>query len=87
MGVDEGEVMANEDLGLVQTSDLINELLGRYQHAVFAGIALMTTDGDFGVQHIRRKWKGNNVTCQGLCWTLANACDGDLNETSEPLED
>jgi hypothetical protein len=78
--------MSEDSLELVQTSRLIDELLGRYEHAIFAGLNVMVY-GENGEQHVRRKWTGNSVTCQGLAWTLANAVDRELNEESKPLED
>ena len=38
---------------------------------------LATRSEEHGTQQIRRKWKGNSITCQGLAWTLANAADDD----------
>jgi hypothetical protein len=57
------------DLELVPTEDLINELLTRHDHAVFAGLF---TPVDGTVQ-IRLRWKGNTHTCVGLATDVGDA--------------
>lgn len=68
------------DIELVPTSELITELLSRYEHAVFAGLSQVADD-----QHIRRKWTGNSLTCQGLCAALNRSIDDHRENESLPL--
>ena len=62
---------AKEDWRFLSTETLLEEVLGRYDHAVFAG--LVTGRGDGSQQAIRRKWKGNHATCAGLGFSVSYA--------------
>ena len=57
-----------EDLSLISTDKLIEELLSRHEHAIFIG---MKIPKDNEVILIRR-WKGNTHTCMGLSMDLAH---------------
>lgn len=52
------------DIKLLPTDDLINELLERFDHALFTGMQInINSQGE----HITvRKWKGNYATTAGL---------------------
>lgn len=60
--------MASE-LEFVQTEALITELLGRFDHVVFSGMFLPEN----ARYSITRRWKGNSITCTGLCQELSLA--------------
>jgi hypothetical protein len=50
------------DLRLVQTADLVTELLSRCDHGIISVLLLDTPD----VCRYKRWWKGNSATCMGL---------------------
>lgn len=54
-----------QDLKLVSDKELIDEILGRYDNAIFAGIKFDI--GAKGMNYTRRRWRGNLATCAGLC--------------------
>lgn len=51
-----------ESLEHVPTEDLIQELVSRFEHSVFAGIREVAG----GKNLYQRKWKGNACTVHGL---------------------
>jgi hypothetical protein len=67
-------------LELATTDELINELMSRFEHAVFCGMKLPTEDW----QNINRKWKGNSHTCAGLGFQVARTVLDDFEERSIP---
>lgn len=70
------------ELSLVPTDDLLNEIMQRHEHAIFAGMQIL--GGEDRRYLTRRKWVGNGATCQGLCaelgWKIAKTAD----EEAEP---
>lgn len=55
------------DLSLVPIQDLYEEILGRFDHAVFMGIKVGKDDSSYS-----RRWKGNHHMAMGLCSDLIN---------------
>jgi len=69
----------NTDLELITTEVLIEELVGRFDHAVFCGLK---------VQHqkqvlIHRKFSGNPWTCSGLAQSMSLKAIDDLEASFE----
>ena len=56
------------DLELVSTDDLLDELIARMGHCVFAGLQAGTHGGDNHTYWGR--WDGNSHTCVGLAMDL-----------------
>ena len=58
---------ADNPLAFYPTIELVNEVLGRFQHALFAGIkesaGMAYEPGDYAVI---RHWRGNSATVAGL---------------------
>lgn len=52
----------NTDLAFATDNELIEELFGRFEHAVLCGMKLPTDDKYV----VYRRWKGNTMTCCGL---------------------
>jgi len=71
------EVSKTKELGieLVPTSDLIAELLKRYDHAAFVAYRVYAQDKSTFTRHI----KGNGVTVAGLGAELTRFALADLN--------
>ena len=73
------------DLAFVETESLVRELMGRYDHAVFAGIKAgyhAPTDN-----LTTRRWKGNLVTCAGLGYQLAHLTTEEHLDTGKPVKE
>lgn len=64
-----------EQLELVATDDLVAEILGRFQHVVLCGMNI-PIDGE---QHVIRRWRGNSMTCSGLCQSASMDIINDWN--------
>lgn len=72
-----------EDIKLIPTKDLIEELKNRFEVMVFAGFqtnVYMKNDVVY-----RRSWKGEHVHCLGLCANLAYHINQEQNQLSGPL--
>lgn len=67
------------ELSFVDTDALVNELLGRYDHAIFTGLRF-PKDEEY-VLH--RRWKGNSATCIGLVGLLNNAVTNHFEEEAD----
>lgn len=67
-------------LELEDTDDLLLELFSRFDHAVFSGF--LTTNEKEREHLVRRRWKGNSMTCAGLCQELSISVIGDWHEES-----
>lgn len=52
-------------LDLIPSKDLIDELMRRYDHAVFTG--LKENIGMRGQHYITRRWTGEQTMCSGMC--------------------
>lgn len=63
----------------VATDDLLNEVLSRFDHAVFIGHQDRMKDRS----RIVRRWKGNAHTISGLAHDVANVVLADMHERSE----
>jgi len=59
--------MCQQSLELVATDDLLDELLHRFDHAVFGGLQAKHADE----QLITRRWFGSHFTCVGLAQSVA----------------
>lgn len=80
-------------LNFVSTDDLLDELMGRFDHFVCAGMKVRPLregeeDAEDGQLYEKKRTKGNTRVCQGLCFALmvfqqtqfdagATDCDGD----------
>lgn len=73
--------MTENSLQFVSTSDLINELMGRYEHSVFAGIQTAVKDKDDVITD--RHYQGNFATCSGLCNEIIDLINYERMEAEE----
>lgn len=73
---------------LVPTDILIKELLGRFDHAVFAGAKILDQDekGENGTIYERKQTEGNTRVCQGLAFGLMLYAQEGHDERSKPSE-
>lgn len=69
-----------EGLEFASDDELINELLGRFEHSVFCGIKTPLDE----YQVVFRRWKGNSATCAGLGFEVARTTLNDFEERSKP---
>jgi len=70
-----------EDLSLVPTDDLMSEVLSRFDHAAFIGMACNYTSGKDGSLHYySRRWVGNSHTCVGLLTDLQSVILANTDE-------
>lgn len=67
------------ELEQATTEDLITELLGRFEHAVFCGMRIPLTE----TMTINRRWKGNTFTCAGLARSVADSALEDFEERAK----
>ena len=73
------------DVNLVPTTDLLDALLSRHEHAVFAGV--QTGYGQPDQDLCRRRWKGNSHTCVGLAFDVQCSIMSRYSEESRAKED
>lgn len=71
------------DLSLASMEDLLKELLGRFDHAVFMGLQV---PGD-GHTKTCRRWIGNSHTTIGLCEDLKDSILHTYQERENPLRE
>lgn len=69
------------NLELIETQALIDELLGRFEHAVFAGLKVNEATE---IQYEVRQQVGNQRTCQGLAFGIIARCEDHRRSVSEP---
>lgn len=69
------------ELSLVPAEELYEELLNRFDHAVFMGKQIQGK-----TSKISRRWKGDHHLAMGLCTDLQDDILGDLISTEEPLK-
>ena len=69
------------ELSLISTDDLIAELLNRHDHAIFMGLKNPRQDEVTTV----RRWKGNSITCSGLCNSLSRSALNDFTDREEQI--
>ncbi len=65
-----------KEIGLILTEELIQELLNRYEHAIFMGVKIpqLEKDGKYVGEIVSlRRWIGNSYTCAGLCASLSRS--------------
>lgn len=72
-----------KDIEFVSTDDLITELMHRYDHTVFAAIAI-STEREYKTL---RRFYGNAATCNGLCSELQFLINTDTMENSDVTQD
>lgn len=70
------------DLSLVDTDELLAELLARFDHAVFAG--LKSQIGASDRIEFTREWIGNTHTCLGLTADLQARIIENFREEETP---
>ena len=58
------------DLSVVPTGELLDAIVGRFDHAVFIGMQEQYTSD--GLHAYRRRWNGNSHTCAGLSLDMAS---------------
>jgi hypothetical protein len=74
-------------LELASTNDLLNELLSRFDHAVFGGMKVRPlregeNDTPDGQIYEEKRVVGNTRTCQGLCFALQLMKQADFDKNS-----
>lgn len=69
------------DLSLVPLQELYEELLNRFDHAVFMGKKIYGKDSN-----ISRRWKGDYHIAMGLCDDLNYEIIQNMLETEEPIK-
>lgn len=73
----------SEDIKLVPTKDLVEELKTRFEVMVFAGLQTNVYVAKDTVY--RRSWKGEHIYCLGLCNNLQYYINQEQNQMSKPL--
>ncbi len=73
--------MENLDLKLVPTSDLLEEVLHRFDHAVFSGMRVQNNN-DIDTMG---RWHGNSFACAGLAVDVQQRCIKAFHDKSRPL--
>lgn len=72
------------DLDLISTDDLMEELFGRFDHAVFEGVKVNVTREE---SVIERQWKGDALMCCGLGTHIIDVClrfrEGNMGEPND----
>ncbi len=59
------------DLELVSTEALLEELMRRVEHGIFSGLRITVNNGDgTGDNEAMHVWKGCSLTCAGLATEL-----------------
>jgi hypothetical protein len=74
----------NEDLALFSSHDLIEEVMSRFDHAVFSGLKVQ---GDELPYIVHRQQVGNILTCIGMCHSLAFTLSAEHEDAGEPSDD
>lgn len=75
----------SEELKLVVTQDLLNELKCRFDHLVFKGMRLEGKSSDKNVAMF--DWYGEHAVCLGLCDQIKHDIHKDSDEQFEKLEE
>lgn len=77
--------MSQTELSFETTDDLLEELLHRFDHAIFAGMNYVDDDGTHKCQ---RRWRGNSFTCAGLASDMNLVVLHEYHEECElPVDD
>ncbi len=74
------------NLQLQPTDALINELLDRFDAAIFYGIKARPTDESPLCKIRTRRYTGDRLTCIALGLGIATLVQKELDDTEEPLE-
>jgi len=76
------------DLALVSADSMIQELMDRFDHAAFIGMAVrdLPGHGESAIR-IRRSWRGSPHVCLGLLADLSDVVLEDMRESSEDIDD
>ena len=69
------------NLELIETDQLLDELMRRFEHAVFHGLKVNEA---LESHYECRRQCGNSRTCQGLAFGIMTRCEEDLRSRSEP---
>ena len=72
------------DLAFFSTEDLVDELVKRFDHVIFAGLKVQ---GDELPYIIHRRQEGNHLTCIGLATSLATYLSIEHEEAGESAVD
>ena len=66
-------------LDLISDEELIDEIISRFDHAVFGGIKEIHEDDD----EITREWAGKEFTCKGIAIGIIEKINEDMNGVEE----
>lgn len=69
------------NLELIETKVLVDELLRRFEHAIFAGLKVNEASE---TQYETHQRVGNQRTCQGLAFGIIARCEDYRRSVSEP---
>jgi len=70
--------MTGNDIELIPTVALINELMRRHEHSIFAGV--QTNVGGQNNRLTARHYSGDWAYCSGLCNEIINVINNDRTE-------
>lgn len=68
------------NIELIETRQLVDELMRRFEHAVFAGLKVNEA---LETQYEMREAVGNMRTCQGLAFAIISKCEYNRNSKAE----
>ena len=73
-------------LSLFETDELLDELLSRYAHAIFAGMKIEGTHEDqtHSTTYETRQYSGDVRTCQGLAHSVIIRCEQAWQAREQP---
>jgi len=68
------------NLELIETDKLIDELMNRFDHAIFAGMKVQAEESQY------ERWfkTGDLRTCQGLAFGVIARCEDHRREIAQP---
>lgn len=70
------EPMSISPANLIPTMQLVNELLNRFDHAIFVGAKSINRDDKITI----RRWRGNHHTCAGMAMDVAQTTINTLHD-------
>lgn len=73
------------DLSVIPTKELVDELVGRFDHSVFCGMQVGGAGPKDSV--FRRRWKGNTHTCVGLTEDMKVTMLRHFHDEQKPFQD
>jgi hypothetical protein len=77
------------EIKFIPTHDLIEELISRFDMAVFGGQKTLSAPGrgkDATDIETWRRWKGNSHMCMGLSLHMANMISSDFEDKEKPIK-